>query len=152
MSLPINEVAKVNVSSRAPWSHTSDAPDLADVVRDLRLVGATAVLVLDPPLSLDTAFVRFDDPAGFEKARHELAQTAQVAADPRVRARAIALAGRYIAAQRALDQQPKIPSDDEIVWRFVSGEIDAATACCVTGWGERELADVCCFLGLAFQG
>lgn len=123
--------------------------DLAEVVQKLRVLGAAATFTLNPPLAPDLAFVRFDDGAGLKRAIRCLVVTCDNAPDPKERARGRKLLLRFRRLRRRLLQRPQRPSDDELIWRYVCGEIDAFTICSIADWSETDLAHACALRGFS---
>lgn len=126
-----------------------DLTDLADVVELLRTLAWSARLGVVPAIPVERAFVWFEDIGEFGPAIDLLHQCALTAAAADRKAMCELLARLYAVVRKALLAEPHRPSDDELVWRYVCGEIGDVTACNVAGWTGHELLAQCRCRGLA---
>jgi hypothetical protein len=124
-----------------------DLSDLTDVVQMLRELGWLARR-LDPPLAKWRAFVCFENLPELDATLAVLLQRS--AGETRAENRAICarLAKLYAVVRDALAAGPRQASDDILVWRYASGEIDGVTVCQVAGWRHAELLEQCRYRGL----
>ena len=125
-----------------------DLTDLADTVQLLRTLAWSASLGLKPPLPTARAFVWFESLHEFQPTIDLLCQRAAEATTPEDRATCETLARLYSAVHDALTAGPRRPTDDELVWRYVTGEIGDRTAQYLAGWDSRQLIEECLLRGL----
>lgn len=125
-----------------------DLTDLADTVQLLRTLAWSARLGMKPGLPTERAFIWHENLHEFGPTIDLLRQRAAAADAPEDRAMCETLARLYAAVRDALAAGPVRPSDDELVWRYVSGEIGDRTAQYVAGWDSYQLIEECQRRGL----
>ena len=116
-----------------------DYRDLADLVQRLRMIGWRAGL---GPARLGIHVPWFEDLDEFPSSIAELRLICETAVGERAEEAAIILA-EMERVHAALAEGPRRPSADEIVARYVGGEIGERTAQYVMGWDARQLIDEC---------
>lgn len=92
--------------------------------------------------------MRFDDLRQFNLTIGLLQQrilTARIAKD---RALLATLERLYCVVRDAISAGPQQPADNELIWRCVSGDVDALSVCHVAGWTMKQLIDQCRYRGL----
>lgn len=125
-----------------------DLTDLADTVQLLRTLGWSASLGLKPALPTARAFVWFESLTEFQPTIEMLRRRAADATTPEDRAMCEMLARLYSAVHDALAAGLRRPTDDELVWRYVTGEIGDRTAQYAAGWDSHQLIAECLRRGL----
>jgi hypothetical protein len=125
-----------------------DLTDLADAVQLLRTLGWSACLQEWLSIPSQMAFVWFESLEAFQPTVELLKLRAIEATSPEYRAMAEALARLYSAVHQALVAGPKRPTDDELVWRYVIGEIGDRTVQHIAGWDSFRLTAECHYRGL----
>lgn len=125
-----------------------DLTDLADAVQLLRTLAWSACLGLKPVIPTARAFVWFENLPEFQPTIELLRQRAAEATTPEDRSMSEMLARLYSAVHDALAAGPRRPADDELVWRYVTGEIGDRTAQYVAGWDSHQLIAECLRRGL----
>lgn len=142
----------MTVEEIAAWERRQlsglDLADLADCVQLLRTLAWSAGLGLRPPLPTDRAFLWFEDLDAFQPTIDLLTQRAAEAATPEDRAMCEMFARLYGVVRDSLLAEPRRPPDDELVWRYVAGEIGDRTAQYVAGWSSHQLIEECLRRGL----
>lgn len=121
-----------------------DYDDLADVVQQLRMVGFRAYL---GPAKLGIHVPWFEDLHDFPPYIAELRLLTQACVAERA-AEAAVILGEVERLFEALKSGPRRPEADEVVARYVGGEIGDRTARYVMGWDAWQLIDECLKRGL----
>lgn len=125
-----------------------DLTDFADVVQVLRILRRTAMSTLEPPLPAAKAFFWFENLSEFDAMIDMLGVWSTLSVTADAAELADTLARLYLVLSDALTADPRRPSDDEIVWRYVCGQIAETTACQVAGWSSTQLVEECLWRGL----
>jgi hypothetical protein len=123
---------------------TIDYGDLADVVQQLRMIGFRAYL---GPAKLGIHVPWFEDLHEFPSYIAELRLLAETCVGERAQ-EAAAILAEVERVHEALKAGPRRPEADEVVARFVGGEIGDRTAQYVMGWDAWQLIDECRKRGL----
>lgn len=124
-----------------------DLGNLTDLVQLGRDIGRVATQMLDPPISAAVADARHWVPTDW-KTVAALLEDRIATAPPNDQMLEAALLRLYSTLAEALSAELPRPSDEDVVWSFVLGNIDMTTVCLVTGWQERELLEQCIYRGL----
>ena len=118
--------------------------DLADCVQLLRTLSWSVALSLQPPLPPRQAFIWFEDLDAFAPLIAELRERAGAAECAGQCAMLGAFVRLYHILHEALAAGPRKPGEDEVVRRYVRGEIGDRTARYVMGWeSHQDLIDAC---------
>ena len=138
MTLPVRPVGgRLRSASRAL--------DLADAVQAWRDLAWCILVVTD--ISADLAFVFPDDNEAQRRLLELIDGRADVAHNAMERASLVKLAVRARELVSAMSLELLVPSEDDLVWRFVTGDIEPVTACHVAGCSHEHLLDICRFRG-----
>ena len=138
MNLPVRPV----LGRSCPASRTMDLADAVQAWRDL----VRCVFILTDT-SADLAFVSPDDDAAQHRLFKLIDERADAAHNEMARASLVNLSIRARELVSAMPLELSVPSEDDLVWRFVAGDIESATACHVTGCSHEQLIDACRFHG-----
>ena len=117
-----------------------DLGDLAGCVQLLRMLNWNAALSLETGSEL---FVWHKNPDEFEHAIEQLRRIGMGDEDATRRTLAMSLARLYVVVRDALAAGPRRPSEEEVVRRYVAGEIGDRTARYVLGVDAWGLIDAC---------
>lgn len=111
----------------------------------LRMLNWNAALSLKTGSEL---FVWHENPSEFEHAIEQLRRIGMGDEDSEKRTLAMSLARLYVIVRDALAAGPHRPSEEEVVRRYVAGEIGDRTARYVLGIDAWELIEACQRYGL----